>query len=344
MVSRLRQQPIILFVVFYAILMVMVMPMLPHPLLFVVLGLLPVAAYFLMNFSVFVVVLFIIFSFFRIHEAIPVLMPFKLPMLLALGALFVAGIRLVILRDLAVGWTREFTLFTLFLFVICVGMVFATNRPEALTYLKETYIKIFLMTLISYWMLETAKHKHMLLLSILTAGTVIAVITIVNKLTGVGLIEGTRVTIGRHLGSALGDPNDLSLVLLFPFAYAVSTFLYAKPGTVKKLGLVISLLLITSVVFTQSRGGILGIAGIMGFYGYRHIQSKALLLTISVTAVVILMIVAGIGERQTTQAVEGPLDASALGRLHAWQTAWNMALENPIFGVGLKNFYYNYFF
>ena len=39
---------------------------------------------------------------------------------------------------------------------------------------------------------------------------------------GIGLVEGTRVTIGREIGSVLGDPNDLALVLMFPASFAVS--------------------------------------------------------------------------------------------------------------------------
>lgn len=33
-----------------------------------------------------------------------------------------------------------------------------------------------------------------------------------------------------------------------------------------------------------------------------------------------------------------------MGRLYAWEAAFKMALDNPITGVGLENFYYNYFF
>lgn len=33
-----------------------------------------------------------------------------------------------------------------------------------------------------------------------------------------------------------------------------------------------------------------------------------------------------------------------MGRLYAWEAAFKMALDNPLTGVGLDNFYYNYFF
>ncbi|MFB2960786.1 O-antigen ligase family protein, partial [Aeromonas jandaei] len=43
-------------------------------------------------------------------------------------------------------------------------------------------------------------------------------------------------------------------------------------------------------------------------------------------------------------AAESGVDASAMGRIYAWQAAWGMALGHPLVGVGLSNFYYNYFF
>jgi O-antigen ligase len=57
----------------------------------------------------------------------------------------------------------------------------------------------------------------------------------------------------------------------------------------------------------------------------------------------ILFIVAGISERSSGGAAEEGIDESAMGRLYAWEAAWNMALDNPILGVGISNFYYNYF-
>ncbi|GAM66229.1 membrane protein sypL [Vibrio sp. JCM 19236] len=33
-----------------------------------------------------------------------------------------------------------------------------------------------------------------------------------------------------------------------------------------------------------------------------------------------------------------------MGRLYAWEAATKMAVDNPFTGVGLNNFYVNYFF
>lgn len=62
------------------------------------------------------------------------------------------------------------------------------------------------------------------------AGCLVALVALYNKASGIGLVEGTRVTIGRELGSVLGDPNDLALVLLFPAGFSLSLLLNQGNG------------------------------------------------------------------------------------------------------------------
>lgn len=51
--------------------------------------LLPFAAFTAVKVSVAFIILFILFSYFRLHEAFPILMPFKIPKLLALASCLV---------------------------------------------------------------------------------------------------------------------------------------------------------------------------------------------------------------------------------------------------------------
>ena len=57
-----------------------------------------------------------------------------------------------------------------------------------------------------------------------------------------------------------------------------------------------------------------------------------------------MFILAGISDRQSGGAAEGGVDESAMGRIHAWEAAIGMALDNPLTGVGIDNFYYNYYY
>ena len=169
-------------------------------------------------------------------------------------------------------------------------------------------------------------------------------IAITNKMAGIGLVEGTRVTIGREAGSVLGDPNDLSLILMFPLGFAVSLVVTPKSGFVNRvLGLVGIVLIVWAIICTQSRGGILGILAIMAVVGLRVVKSKVVLITVGGLAALTLMAAMGLNNRSSGGAAESGIDESAMGRIYAWGAAWNMACARPLNGVGLDNFVPNYY-
>ena len=103
-------------------------------------------------------------------------------------------------------------------------------------------------------------------------------------------------------------------------------------------------ILFFAVLATQSRGGLLGIMAVYGVFCYRRMRSKALFMTLAAIAAVALYAAAGISDRSSGGAAEEGLDASAQGRLYAWEAAFGMAVHNPLSGVGLDNFYSNYYF
>tara|TARA_B110000116_G_scaffold128288_1_gene111274 strand:+ start:4555 stop:5544 length:990 start_codon:yes stop_codon:yes gene_type:complete len=212
-------------------------------------------------------------------------------------------------------------------------------------YIQSTYIKIAIMIPVLIWCIREIKHFKLTLLILTSAGLLIGLIAIYNKINKIGLVEGTRVTIGRDIGSSIGDPNDLSLVLLMPFSYAISLLITSKIALFHRLlGLVTAVTLFSAIIATQSRGGLLGILAVVGMVGYQRIKSKTLLFGIGGIFACALFIFAGISGRQSGGAAEAGLDQSAMGRIHAWEAAIGMAMDNPITGVGLENFYNNYWF
>ncbi|MFB2849561.1 O-antigen ligase family protein, partial [Aeromonas veronii] len=99
-----------------------------------------------------------------------------------------------------------------------------------------------------------------------------------------------------------------------------------------------------AIIATQSRGGLLGVCAVSGLFAWQRVKSKTLLIALGMVALVVLFAAAGISDRASGGAAESGVDASAMGRIYAWQAAWGMALGHPLVGVGLSNFYYNYFF
>lgn len=317
----------------------------PHPAVVVAVGLLPFCIVFVLKQPNLMVLGFVAFSFFRLHEVIPQLNPLKLPLLLSLASLFALGWHIVITQKIQPYWRSEFKPITIFFILVVIGVIMASNKPIAIAYFKSVYWKIALMTYAIAWLTREKKDFDLAAKILTVSGIITGCVAISNKLNGIGLVEETRVTIGREMGSVLGDPNDLALVLMFPAAFAVSLCV-TKGGTRlnRILGLLGVPILFWAVICTQSRGGLLGILAVFGIFGLRYIKSKILLAVIGIVGAAVLFLAAGINDRKSGGAAEEGLDASAKGRLYAWEAAVGMATHNPLTGVGIDNFYSNYFY
>ena len=317
----------------------------PHPILVVVVGIVPFALLFTLKQPFLMVLLFVIFSFFRIHEVFPQIYNFKIPLLLSMASLGALVWHVGITRKIEAYWRPELTAVSIFFVLVLIGTLMASNRPIAIEYFKGIYWKIIIMTFAIAWLSRTASDFSLASRLITFSGMLVGLVALSNKVNGIGMVEETRVTIGRAIGSVLGDPNDLALVLMFPVAFATSLVMTGGLGRVSKLfGLLSVVILFSAVIATQSRGGLLGIMAIFGLFGYRRIQSKTLFFSLGGIAAIALFVLAGISDRASGGAAEVGIDASAMGRLYAWEAAYGMALHNPFTGVGINNFYSNYYF
>lgn len=313
------------------------------PFLTIAVAFLPFGGILIFRFAFITCLLFVGFAFFRFHEVYPPIRPMRVPLLLSLAVLGVLGYNLFLSRKIRVYWEREFTPFALFAGWSLLGMFFATNFGASKQFFLDTYVKIIIMTFAIAWSISKPKHFMAATKFFVTAGIIVGVVAVYNKLMGIGLVEGSRVTIARHLRSPLGDPNDLSLRLLFPLSFALSLIMVPKSYFLKFYGAFGSLTMIWAIVATQSRGGLLGLLAVLGVIGERYIKSKVILGGIGGIAAIGLFAMMGISNRKSGGAAEEGVDASAQARLDTWDTAWNMAINNPIFGVGWQNFYSNYF-
>ena len=308
------------------------------------LAILPIAGLVAFNNAFALCLIFIVFSFFRIHEAFPALNPLRIPSLVAIPTLLVLGWHIALSRSIKPFWSKELKSFSVFFVLTTIGVLFAINRSSALTYWTATYWKIGIMVVAIAWLTREPKDFLLAARALVIGGSAIAIVAITNKLGGIGLVEGTRVTIARDMGSVLGDPNDLSLVLLFPLGFAACLVAYPTGWLNKILGLVGTVLIICAIVCTQSRGGFLGIIATFGVVGLRVVKSKVTFVTIGAIMAVVLFAGMGISKRASGGAKEQGVDESSMGRIYAWQAAMKMAATHPLNGVGLDNFTGNYYF
>jgi probable O-glycosylation ligase (exosortase A-associated) len=315
---------------------------LPHPSIAAV-AILPIGMVISIQMPFLLCLMFIAFSFFRLHEVFPVLYPLHIPQLLAVATL---GSLLLnfILKRINIFWTRELSIFCFFFVLVTIGALLATNVAAAMKTLTGSYIKIAAMVFAISWLLRKESQYRLLIATMTFCGIGVAIVALYNKANGLEIVEGSRVTIGRSIGSMLGDPNDLSLVLLFPASFALALIL--TPGFSKLwklLGLICFFAVCAAIIATQSRGGLMGICAVSGIFAWHRVKNKALLLAFGSVLLMLLFIFAGISDRASGGAHEAGIDESAMGRIYAWQAAIGMAIHHPLTGVGLNNFIYNYF-
>ncbi|MEH6532007.1 MAG: O-antigen ligase family protein [Photobacterium frigidiphilum] len=297
---------------------------------------------FIINHSFTVCIFFILFSYFRLHEAFPILMPFHIPLLLAAFSIAGLCIHLWLKRD-EIHWHSLQIFFLLFSFWVFISCLFATNRAEAFATFNNSFIKIIIMVFAISWLPTKQKQLKPIPILLILCGVSLSIVALYNRLNGIGLVEGTRVTIGRDIGSILGDPNDLSLALLFPLSFALANVFQGNKAQ-RTLTTLFLIIMISGIIATQSRGGLLGITSAV--FTLMLLRSRSIVMPSIISGIGLLLLVAfaGISDRSSGGAGEDGIDESSMGRLYAWQAAFRMALANPFSGVGLDNFYFNYFF
>jgi hypothetical protein len=288
---------------------------------------------------------FIAFSFFRLHEAYPILGELHIPLLLAIVTLTGLAWNWLIARSIEPYLSRELALFCVFFMIGTAGLVFAYNRTVAWTFWSETYWKIGIMTLAIAWLANRREHFRLAAWVLVVSGCLVALVVVYNKFNGIGLVEGTRVTVGRDIKSVLGDPNDLTLVLLFPFGFACALLLHRGGPASTLMALIAVPLILVAIIFTQSRGGLVGVVTILTVLGLRVVRSRLLVLLAGGLAALVLFAAMGLATRGyfAVAGGGGGIDLAAYERLYTWRAAIWMMLARPLTGVGLNNFTNTYY-
>lgn len=219
---------------------------------------------------------------------------------------------------------------------MCITTPFAFN-PNIAVQLLERVLKIQLMVFVALVVLGSKRHLNLLVwimvFSLGFYGVKGGLFTL--RVGGAFRVYGPA-------GSFIEDNNSLALasVMVIPLMF----YLYqtAERRWVKPLLLIAAALTATGALGSQSRGALLAL-GAMGFFLWLKSPGKIVSGT--------LMLVAGISllsfmpeswwSRMGTISTYEQ-DASAMGRINAWQTAFNIATERLV-GGGFELYSYEVF-
>jgi probable O-glycosylation ligase (exosortase A-associated) len=135
------------------------------------------------------------------------------------------------------------------------------------------------------------------------------------------------------------DNNSIAIALVASTGLAFFLGLHEKNWWLRILALVCSLLMLHTVLFSFSRGGMLALV-LTGCLSFWLVPKRPLYVLIFVLVVAAGYRLAGkeVQERFATSMVDrSELDESADSRLRLWADAWDVMQKHPLFGLGPRH-------
>lgn len=239
-------------------------------------------------------------------------------------------IALVVSKDRkGIAWNGPMVILAVLAVFYTVKTPFAWVTEDAWMQWK-TVIKVLIFTFVITMLIHGEKRIKWLLLTI-----VLSLGVFYGGKGGVFVLS----TGGQHMvqgpdGTFIGGNTHLAvaLIMVLPLVQAAGGMATARW---QKLGLEAAFwLTILAIIFTYSRGALLGLGIIFPFL-FLRMKRKVLvtMLLVPAVAVGIALTPTKLFERaDTIKSYEE--DESAMQRIQAWGVAKNIALENPLFGAG----------
>jgi putative inorganic carbon (hco3(-)) transporter len=232
---------------------------------------------------------------------------------------------------------------------LLIAADFATGRLEAENLLKDAAIAV-----LAGLLLRRSASLRPVIWVLVTGGAALATLSVFQFLTGsfdrnfLGFAQSAVQTIvgevdDVRISGPIGDPNFYAqwLVMLTPLALDRA---FAEPRRSRRaVAWCAAAVMALAVVFTFSRGGILGL-GIVALLMLlrRPAHWRTLIALAAATAIALPFLPAGYTARLTTLSqvgtVDSTTDVSIRGRTAEAGAAWAMFVDHPFTGVGIGNF------
>lgn len=218
------------------------------------------------------------------------------------------------------------------IFVIYMGIttLFAYYPEEALTYYSRVF-KIQLFSLLTVMLItDMTKLKHLIWVIVLSIG-------FFSTKGGVfTLLTGGSYKVWGPTDSMIDDNNHFAVAALMNIPLFLYCYHTVHSSLIKK-GIIAAIVLSSfSVLGSQSRGALIAIATVAGFFWLKSKNKIVSGLSIIITTVAVLSFMPESWWRRMDTVKTYDEDASAMGRINAWEYAFNSANHN-LFGMGFES-------
>lgn len=242
---------------------------------------------------------------------------------------------------------ERFSLFSLiwipFLVWGLLSLVISYDKFRALL-IWRSYFAGFISFSFAFFVIQKRSHVSFLIVALLFWGLILAIIEFYILMQLGGLSSGLVGIFFKKnlLATSWGKSNYLATFFVLIIPIAIGYFLTQTKKKAKLFSGVVLLFMISALIFTLSRGGILALMISLGFLLFGVVRARTmipiLIAFITITLIVVLNpLTSVIIERLAT--VERSF--SYMTRVNFYSDVWKMILDNPIVGVGLGNLGYH---
>ncbi len=205
-------------------------------------------------------------------------------------------------------------------------------RTTALELLKLTAVYLTLVNVV------TTPRRLAILAGALILGSLVTSVGVIQTYnSGLNLVEGFRA---RWVG-VYADPNHMAMDLGIIVPLAVAFLVRRESNTLFRIACAAAAgLAVTAIVFSHSRGGFIGLCCAMAVWALREKRRVQAVVCGLLLAVGLLVFAPKSFWARNETVTEFREDASAMGRVHAWNVASRISLDRPLLGVGAGSFRY----
>ena len=283
---------------------------------------------------------FTLVVYLRPQDLYPALGVLRLGMMTATAAAGLYVVSVVVNRHPITILTAESVLMMFFFGFVLLSVPSSLWPGGSTKLVMQVLWKLILIFFLVANTVRTLLRLRILLVTILGAMVFLAANAVRDAFTGRDLIRGFRAS--GVVEGMLGDPNDLAMAMVIVLPFALTLAILSRRKTVKVLCLGSVVLLLSGIVFTYSRGGMVGLipmgitfAWIMG----RGKRVLAMLLCVICLLTGFFLAPQSYQERISSVFHPERDDTGSMSeRLELFRSGLHFISEHPVLGVGANCF------
>lgn len=255
------------------------------------------------------------------------------PMILVIGAT-IFGTVLKLRREQAKRFMQRELLLLVWFYVAIMASIAQSQygSPDAERYAEE----IFKLNIISFVLVALLDDQQ----RVISYQNVLLVFVVLLGIWGIEQSYRGNVRLEGLGGRAFGDSNGVAAVFVLFFPVALSKVIEPDgTGKRKVAGAISGFVTVLLIIFTKSRGGLLGLTAATAMMIARSKKkAKFAVIILLIAAIALPFMSEEYLERMSTMKSEETMDASGLSRLILWKAALKIFVDNPLFGTGLLSY------